>query len=222
MKKTDTELREDVLAEIEWEPSVEEGQFGVAARDGVVTLSGQVDNYYKKTRVMQAVKRVEGVAAIADEITISSALSGKRTDTDVAQAVHSALAANMAVPTGKVQAVVDEGRVTLEGVVDWQYQRQAAEHTVERLRGVRTVNNLIRLAEHAATPSEVKAKIEAAFKRRADIDASHITVRVDGAKVVLEGTVPASFERDAAESAAWGARGIRSVEDRIKVNPLSR
>jgi osmotically-inducible protein OsmY len=216
------DLRDDVLAEIEWEPSVDEASIGVAAHNGVVTLSGQVSSYYEKSQLMAAVKRVDGVAAIADEITIESKLQFKPTDTDIARAVHAALEANAAIPAEHVRAVVDDGRVTLEGDVDWQYQRLAAQSTAEHARGVRSVINLIHLPEPPVRPVDVKAKIEAAFRRRADIDASRITVRVDAGTVVLEGAVPAAYERDAAEAAAWGAKGIRAVDDRIRIDPKLR
>ena len=218
--RTDMELRDDVLAEIEWEPSVEGARIGVTAHDGVVTLSGQVGGYLGKTEAIKAAKRVAGVTAIADELEISWASEAGTSDTDVAESVHRALTANLSVPKNSVKAIVDEGRVTLEGEVKWQFQRAAAERAVESLRGVRSVANAVRVVPAPASPVEIKAKIEAALRRRADVDASRITVRCEQGKVTLEGSVPANYEREAAESAAWSAPGVRSVEDRIRVTPV--
>jgi len=220
--KTDMELRDDVLAEVEWEPSVDGAQIGVTAHDGVVTLTGRVESYLEKTEALRAAKRVIGVTAIADELEVHWASEARNSDTDIAESVHRALASNASVPKDGVKAIVDEGRVTLEGEVKWPFQRIAAEHAVESLRGVRMVTNAVRVAPPLTSPSVVKAKIEAAFKRRADVDASRITVRTEQGTVILEGSVPALYERDAAESAAWSAPGVRSVEDHIRVNPALR
>ena len=219
--KTDVELRDDVLAEIEWEPSVEGGQIGVTAHYGVVSLSGKVGKYLEKTEAVKAAKRVAGVTAIADEVEVSWSSEASTSDTSIAEAVHHALAAPSSVPKDGVMAIVDEGRVTLEGEVKWRFQRSAAERAVESLRGVRFVTNSVHVATPSVAPGVVKAKIEAAFQRHADIDASRITVRSEGGNVMLEGSVPGSYERDAAESAAWSAPGVRSVDDRIRVSPVA-
>jgi osmotically-inducible protein OsmY len=216
------ELRDDVLAEIEWEPSVDGAQIGVTAHDGVVTLTGRVDSYLEKTEAIRAAKRVDGVTAIADELEVHWAAAARDSDTAIAESVHRALASNASVPKDSVKAIVDEGIVTLEGEVRWIFQRLAAQRAVESLRGVRLVTNAVRIVPPAGSAIVVKARIEAALKRRADVDASRITVHTEQGKVILEGSVPALYERDAAESAAWSAPGVRSVEDRIRVNPALR
>jgi osmotically-inducible protein OsmY len=217
--ETDIELRDDVLAEIEWEPAVEGAEIGVAAHDGVITLSGKVATYLERTLALQAAKRVAGVTAIADEMEVAWSAEALDSDTTIAESIHRGLDTNLSVPQGSVQAIVNEGRVTLEGSVKWPYQRRAAEQTVESLRGVRSVANLVHVAPPAASPAVVKARIEAALRRRADVDASRITVRSEGDRVILEGTVPAFYEREAAVGAAWAAPGVRTVEDHIHVNP---
>jgi osmotically-inducible protein OsmY len=216
------ELRDDVLAEVEWEPSIDGAQIGVTAHDGVVSLTGRVSSYLEKTEAIRAAKRVLGVTAIADELEVEWASGTHNSDTDIAESVHRALASNASVPKDSVKAIVDEGTVTLEGEVKWPFQRIAAERAVASLRGVREVKNAMSVSPAPASPTVVKAKIEAAFKRRADVDASRITVRTEQGKVILEGSVPAYYEREAAESAAWSAAGVRSVEDHIRVNPALR
>lgn len=217
--KTDAELRDDVLAEIEWEPSVEGGEIGVTAHSGVVTLTGRVKNFFEKTEAMQAARRVAGVTAIADELDVPWDLKEGPTDTDIAESARRALSANVSAMADQVQVIVEEGRVRLEGEVKWQFQRVAAERTVASVRGVRSVTNALRIAAQPANTGQIKAKIENAFKRRADLDASRITVRSDEYTVILEGSVPAVYERDAAERAAWSAAGVRVVDNRIRVNP---
>jgi osmotically-inducible protein OsmY len=222
--KTDAELRDDVLAEIEWDPAVQDGQIGVTAHLGAITLSGVVGSYLQKQAVLRAAKRVHGVTAIADEMEVAWVHEREgMSDTDIAAEVQHALVSRLNIPKESVRAVVDMGRVTLDGEVHFPIQRSAAEDAVVSLRGVRSVSNLIRVTPLApTTPTTVKMKIEAAFERHARIDASRINVHVDGDTVTLLGAVPTYLERESAVEAAEAAPGVREVIDELTVNPALR
>lgn len=213
---TDSELQQDVIKELKWEPSVDATAIGVAAKNRIVTLSGHVASYAEKRAAIEAAQRVHGVKAVVDELEVK--LPSERTDEDIAADVISALRANVSVPDEKISATVAKGWVTLEGEVDWQYQRIAAENTVSKLSGVKGVINQIKVKPRVE-PRDVKTKIEEAFKRNAELDAQRITVQVEGGKVVLRGTVRSWAERTAAETEAWSAPGVYSVENHIVVEP---
>lgn len=222
MTKTDVQVRHDVMAELEWEPVVQDATaIGVGVDHGAVTLSGEVGTYFEKTQALAATKRVAGVRAIADDLTVRSAADLALSDSRLAQAVQNALEANTAVPANLVRPVVANAWVTLEGEVHWQYQREAAVRSLMHIRGIRGVSNHITIREAPASPLEVKAKIESACERQADIDAARVRVTVEeGGTVVLQGDVPAAYERDAAVRAAWCAKGVRHVDDQLRVHPL--
>ncbi len=213
--KTNRDLQRDVEDELEWEPSVRASEIGVSAEDGVVTISGQVDSYTEKWAAERAAKRVKGVRAVATDLTVELPGSSTRTDADIARAAANALEWDALVP-GKIEVVVSQGIVTLEGKVDWQYQRAAAEQAVRKLAGVKGVANQISL-EPKAEASEVKAKVEAAFERNALIDSDRIEVKVDGGKVKLKGKVKSCAESEEAENAAWAAPGVSWVDNDLKV-----
>jgi osmotically-inducible protein OsmY len=211
---TDQEIQTNVMAELRWDPSVPATEIGVVVKDGVVTLTGTVDTYMKKWRAEEVAHRVTGVIAVANEIQVRSI--GERTDSDIAAAAVHALTWNSTIPQGKVHVTVDKGWITLKGDVEWQYQRQEAERAVRRLLGVKGVSNLITV-KPAASPSDLKRKIQDALVRNAQIDADGITVEVEGSKTILKGKVRSWAEREEAERVAWLAPGITSVDNRISL-----
>lgn len=214
-----TKLQHQVQEELEWEPSVDASQIGVAAtQPGVVTLSGTVATYMEKVNAERAAKRVSGVRAVANDIEVRPIGSMKRNDTDIAQAVLRALEWDIAVPHEKIKARVDEGWVILEGEVPLQFQRSAAENAVRQLSGVRGVTNQIRLQlRPTVQPAQVKDRIEAALRRSAEIDARGIQVDAKDSTIILRGRVRTWAEREEAERAAWGAPGVLAVKDELTV-----
>jgi osmotically-inducible protein OsmY len=214
--KTDGELREDVLKELDWEPSVDERRIGAATGDGIVTLSGAVSSFAEKWNAERAVERVDGVRGIANEIEVQ--LAGERTDTDIARAAADALAWNSMVPVDKIMLRVESGWVTLRGEVEHDYQRRAAERAVRYLEGVRGVTNLITVTPKVE-PSDIKREIERTFQRQAALDAESISIEVNGAEIELHGQVRSWAERYEAERAAWSAPGVATVRDHITVSP---
>jgi osmotically-inducible protein OsmY len=214
--KTDGELREDVLKELDWEPSVDERRIGAATGDGIVTLSGAVSSFAEKWNAERAVERVDGVRGIANEIEVQ--LAGERTDTDIARAAADALAWNSMVPVDKIMIRVESGWVTLRGEVEHDYQRRAAERAVRYLEGVRGVTNLITVTPKVE-PSDIKREIERTFQRQAALDAESISIEVNGAEIELHGQVRSWAERYEAERAAWSAPGVATVRDHITVSP---
>jgi osmotically-inducible protein OsmY len=214
--KTDMQLHKDVLEELRWDPRVKEAEIAVSAKDGVVTLTGSVETYAHKYAAERAVERVAGVRAVADDLTVRPAGSFLRSDTDIAHAAINALTWDIEIPDEKVTVKVESGWVTLKGDVDWNYQKSAAERAVRYLTGVKGVSNLIAV-KPAASPVEVKAKIEAALKRNAELDAKLIDVQTVGGKVILKGNVRSFTERQDAERAAWAAPGVKEVDDRLVV-----
>jgi osmotically-inducible protein OsmY len=214
--KTDAQLKTDVMEALRWEPSVTASDISVAAHDGVVTLSGSVPYYAQKWAAEGATQRVEGVKAIAEGLEVNLSGVHKRKDTDIAQAIVSALAWHVWVPS-TVQATVENGWVTLTGSVTWGFERSAAETAVRYLSGVKGVSNNISL-KPTVQPNSVKDAIEKALKRDAEIDAAHITVKADGSKVTLTGTISSWTERGQASSAAWNAPGVTEVENDLVVS----
>ena len=216
--KSDAKLREDVMEELRWEPSVKETDIGVAVKEGVVTLSGFVESYAEKFAAERAVERVAGVRAIAEEVKVRLPSALTRSDADIAHAAANALDWDTEVPAG-VKAKVENGWVTLEGHCEWHYQRTAAERAVRYLSGVKGVTNLIGVVPKQPSPSEVKVKIREALRRRAETEADRIVVEASDGKVMLKGTVNSWRERSDVERAAWAAPGVSQVVDNISVTP---
>ena len=214
--KNDVDLQRDVFDELKWEPAVHSTHIGVTVKDGVVTLEGVVDSYPEKWAAERAVKRVAGVKALAEELEVKLPGFGKQTDADIAEAAENALEWDTEVPEDRIKVTVEKGFLTLEGEVDWEFQRAAAKRAVQYLAGVKGVANEITLKPNVA-PVDVKAKIEAALKRNAILDAEQINVQADGGKVTLRGSVSSWAERDEAEAAAWSAPGVNEVNDFIAV-----
>lgn len=214
--KTDLEVQRDVAEELRWDPSINEKEIAVAAKGGVVTLRGTVHSYAEKFAAEIAAERVNGVRAVADELTVQLPGEHVRDDTDIAHAVTNALNWDVAVPKDAITATVEKGWVTLRGDVDWQYQKEAAGDDVKRLVGVKGVNNYIRLTP-IVSAFDVRTNIESALKRSAEVEAGRITVETTNGKVTLKGEVRSWAERRDAERAAWQAPGVREVDDRLVV-----
>ena len=212
--KTDSELRRDVERELEWDPSIDARNIGVAVKNGVVTLTGYVSSYADKWRAERIAKRVSGVTALANEIEVK--LSTERTDPDIAEAARAALKADSRLPADRIKVIVERGWVTLEGTVDYYYQKPAAESDVRYIAGVRGVTNAL-VVTPKVSPTDIRMKIEEALKRSAQLDANRISVETEGSKVILSGTVRSWAEREEAEMAAWAAPGVTQVENKIKV-----
>jgi osmotically-inducible protein OsmY len=214
--KSDLQIQKDVIEELRWEPFLNSSEIGVAVKNGIVTLSGQVDSYSKKLIAEKAAKKVNGVKAIAEDIQVGILPASRKTDTQIAEAVLNALKWHSAIQDEKIKIKVEDGNVRLEGEVEWEYQRTSIKSAIENLAGVRSVVNLVTV-KSKITPSEVQQKIKAAFQRSATIDAGKITVEVFGSKVVLHGQVRSFAEKEDAELAAWNAPGINSVESNLEI-----
>lgn len=216
MTKTDSQLQRDVIDELRWDPRVGSAEIGVAAKNGVITITGQVETYAKQYAAARAAERVAGVRAIANEITVSLPMSHKRTDTDIAHAVASTLTWDVQVPNDTVKARVQDGWVWLEGQVAWQFEKAAAERAIRNLVGVRGVSNLLEVKPRASAP-DVKQRIESALKRHAELDSKQIAVEAIDGRVILRGKVRSWAERGDAELAAWAAPGVTAVDDELLV-----
>ena len=214
--KTDAEIKEDVLDELAWQPNIDETEIGVIVENGIVTLSGVVNNYSKKIAAEKAVKGVEGVKAIAGDIEVKYGDDFKKTDKEIAKAVVDALKWNSSVPEENLSVKVEDGWVYLSGEVKWGYQKNAAKRAVENLLGVRSVINSITI-KNDVKPIEVKDRIQKAFERSAELDAKNITVLTDGNTVTLKGKVHSIKEKEDAETAAYRAPGVYSVKNELKV-----
>jgi len=217
MKRTNKDLRKRVLDELDWEPSIDSADIGLAVKDGVVTLTGHVPTYAQKRTAERTVIRLSGVKGVANDIEVKLPSEHKRSDADLAQAAVEALDRNVQIPADAVKVKVDNAWVTLEGVVHWDYQRRRAERAVRYLIGVKGVNNLLRVKERA-TPGDLRERIKRALERRVDEEAKRINVGVDGDTVTLTGTVPSWTDRDDIENAVWSAPGIRKVKNELKVS----
>ena len=218
--KTNESLQQDVLAELHWEPILHGTDIEVSTNAGVVTLSGQVSSYPIKLAAERAAKRVKGVEAVSGHIRVITGDGIERSDEQIDQAIVHSLTLHAQIPQDQIQASVQAGQVTLEGTVDWNYQRQLAQSTVESLTGVKGVTNLIQTAIHPIR-TDIETHILTALSRNAALEAQQIQVTVAGDQVTLTGPVRSFAERDEAENAVWGAVGVRSVKNNLLVSALN-
>lgn len=216
--KSDVEIQKDVMSQLKWEPALNASSIGVAVNNGIVTLSGQVDTYYQKMAAEKAAKKISGVRGIAEDIQIGISPYYRKSDTEIAESVLNSLKWHSAVPEDRLKVKVEDGVVTLEGEVTWDYQRTSAKNAVANLLGVKNVINNI-FVKPKITVSDVKVKINAAFHRAATIDSDKISVDVDGTKVILRGKVRSYAEKEDAINAAWCAPGMTSVVSFLEVEP---
>jgi osmotically-inducible protein OsmY len=216
--RTDSEIKRDVEDEIRWNPDIDATDIAVTVNSAVVTLTGFVHSYSDKLQAEADAKRVAGVAGVANDIEVRLPSSDVRPDPEIARDVVTELRVQLPLSANKIKAVVKGGWVTLEGEVEWHYQRERAESAVRHVKGVLGVSDLIKL-KPSVSPADIKRKIEEAFKRNAAIDANRIQVKSSDGEVVLEGSVRSWAERQEAERVAWAAPGVKKVEDHIRVSP---
>ena len=214
--KSDNQIQKDVMDELKWQPFLNASEIGVTVKNGIVTLSGQIDNYSKKLSAEKAAKRVLGVKAIAEDIQIGVSPAYNKTDTEIAEAVLNALKWHTAVQEEKIKIKVENGNVTLEGEVEWEFQRSNAKTAIENLTGVCSVFNFINV-KPKITASDIQQKIKSAFLRSATIDSEKITADVMGSRVTLSGHVHSYTEKEDAENAAWNAPGVLSIENKLEI-----
>ncbi len=219
--KTDTELQQDVMDELKWEPSIKAAEIGVGVNDGVVTLSGYVDTFGEKLIAERAVVRVFGVKAVAGELKVRLPSSVQRPDEDIARAAANALEWNVWIcrMADRIKVEIENGWITLSGDVDWWYQKEAAEDTVRNMIGVRGLSNNIAINPTTVKGQAVKDKIENAFQRNAILDARRIKVETRAGKVILSGSVRSWAEREQVERAVCAAPGVSEIESHIIIYP---
>lgn len=214
--KPDLKLKQDILAQLDFDPSVNPAHIGVTAQDGVVTLTGMVQTLSEKFNAVKIAERVKGVRGLADEIEVKLSNLHERSDTDIAQAALALFKWDWILPPEGITLKVQQGWVTLEGSVFWEYQRRKAHHLVNNMIGVTGISNNLKLKPHLE-PNEIENDIKRAFERHAALDSQQVNVKIVGGQVTLTGNVPSWFERDEAVHAAWSAPGVTEVKNQIVV-----
>lgn len=215
--RLDSDIRRDVEDELRWDPDIDATDIAVAVNNGVVALTGFVRSYSQRTQAERDAKRVAGVVGVANDIEVRLPVIDQRPDPDIARDAVSALKSELPYSSENIKVIAKDGKITLEGTVEWNYARERAESAVKRIRGVKGVTNSITLKPKVA-PYEVRRKIEDAFRRSAEIDASRVTVEANGSEVILRGTVKSWAEREEAERAAWAAPGVTKVDNRVTIS----
>ena len=215
--RLDSDIKRDVEDELRWDPDIDATDIGVAVHNGVATLTGFVRSYAQKTQAEVDAMRVAGVSAVANDIEVRLPVIDARPDPEIARDAVSALKSELPYSSENIKVIAKDGKITLEGTVEWNYARERAESAVKRTRGVKGVTNSITLKPKVA-PYEVRRKIEDAFRRSAEIDASRVTVEANGSEVILRGTVQSWAEREEAERAAWAAPGVTKVDNRVTIS----
>jgi osmotically-inducible protein OsmY len=218
--KSDEEIQKDVIAELSWEAAVsalKPAEIGVSVRNGVITLSGNLDSFAKKMSAEKAANRVGGVKAIANDILVKPAVTFRKSDTDIAEIIVNTVKWSTSIPEEKVMVSVEDGFVTLEGEVEWEFQKRSATKAIEDLRGVKGVNNKIVVVSKAPAANDIKQKIKSAIQRNAEMDANRIDVEIRNNVVVLSGEVRSMAEKTDAEEAVWSAPGVDRVENKLEV-----
>jgi osmotically-inducible protein OsmY len=215
--KTDFEIQQNVLAELQWAPELKASEIGVSVKNGVVMLSGVVDTYYKKVVAEKATKKINGVKAVVEEIAVKLQGTRSKTDIDIAQAVLNALKWNSTVDETNVKPMVEKGVVTLEGSTEWYFQKISAQKAIENIDGIYGIINNLKV-QNRLTVDDVKQKIKQAFLRHATLDSDKIKIEVTGEKVVLSGRVRSWAERKDAETTAWSYPGVMSLENKLEVD----
>jgi osmotically-inducible protein OsmY len=216
--RLDSEIERDVKDELQWDPDLDATDIAITVKGGVVSLTGYVRSYIDKYEAEAAAKRVAGVVGVANDLEVRVPSMDARPDPDIARDAVTAIKAQLPLSWENIKVVVKSGWVTLEGSVEWQYQKNTAETAVRRIKGVRGVINSITLRPRVK-PEDIKKKIEDAFRRNAEVDANRIQVEGNGSEITLKGTVRSWIEREEAERVAWSAPGVTRVQDRIVVAP---
>jgi osmotically-inducible protein OsmY len=215
--RLDADIKRDVEDEIQWDRDIDSTDISVAVHNSVVTLTGFVRSYAQKTQAEHDAKRVAGVAGVANDIEVRLPVIDRRPDPEIARDAVNAVKTELPYSSEKITVIVKDGWLTLEGTAEWNYVRDRAMSAVKRVRGVKGVTSQISLKPSVA-PYEIRRKIEDAFRRSAEIDASRVTVEANGSEVVLRGTVRSWAERDEAERAAWAAPGVTRVDNRVTIS----
>jgi osmotically-inducible protein OsmY len=214
--RADANIKQDVEDELRWDPDINATDIGVSVHDGVVTLSGFVRSYPQKTKAERDAKRVNGVAGVANDLEVRLPVLHRRPDPEIIRDAINALKAELPYSSEKIKVIAADGRLKLEGIVEWNYIRERAKSALKRIRGVKGITNLIDVRPRAA-PHEIHRKIEDALRRSAEIDARRITVEARGGEVILRGAVSSWAEREEAERTTWAAPGVSRVDNRLTV-----